>query len=61
MTEDAIKQMARQVKSQVKQAVLWAKNSPETPIDELYKDVFTDVWGPYTGTSKPEMPKGEDE
>lgn len=61
VTEDAIKQMARQVKSQVKQAVLWAKDSPETPIDELYKDVFTDVWGPYTGTSKPEMLEGEDE
>jgi len=52
---DAIKQMTHQVKAQVREAVEWAKNSPETPIEELYKDVFTDSWGPFTGTSAPEM------
>ena len=52
---DAIKQMTKQVKTQVRQAVDWAKNSPETPMEELYTDVYTDSWGPYTGTSKPEM------
>jgi len=55
ITEDAIKQMSKQVKAQVRQAVEWAKQSPEAPIDELYTDVFTDFWGPYQGTSKPEM------
>jgi pyruvate dehydrogenase E1 component alpha subunit len=59
VTEDAVKQMLRQVKSQVKQAVEWAKNSPEPPIEELYTDVYTDHWGPYTGTSKPEMLEGD--
>ena len=59
VTEDAVKQMSRQVKSQVKQAVEWAKNSPEPPIEELYTDVYTDHWGPYTGTSKPEMLEGD--
>jgi TPP-dependent pyruvate/acetoin dehydrogenase alpha subunit len=47
--------MNRQVKAQVKEAVKWASESPETPMDELYTDVYTDSWGPYTGTSKPEM------
>ena len=55
VTSEDVKQMAQQVKAQVKQAVEWANNSPETPMEELYKDVFTDHWGPYTGTSKPEM------
>ena len=55
VTQDSVKQMARQVKAQVLQAVEWAKNSPEAPIEELYTDVYTDVWGPYLGTSKPEM------
>jgi pyruvate dehydrogenase E1 component alpha subunit len=61
LEQDAIKQMARQVKTQVRQAVEWAKESPETPLTELYKDVYTDVWGPYTGTSKPEMLQEEEE
>tara|TARA_X000001036_G_scaffold162347_1_gene154000 strand:+ start:7204 stop:8340 length:1137 start_codon:yes stop_codon:yes gene_type:complete len=55
VASDALKQIAQQVKAQVKQAVEWANNSPETPMNELYKDVFTDHWGPYAGTSKPEM------
>jgi len=29
------------------------------PLEELYTDVFTDVWGPYLGTSKPEMLEDE--
>ena len=59
VTQDSVKQMARQVKAQVLQAVEWAKNSPEAPIEELYTDVYTDVWGPYLGTSKPEMLRDE--
>ena len=55
VTKDAFKQLTRQVKTQVRQAVEWAKQSPETPMEEMYKDVFTDCWGPYTGTSKPDM------
>jgi pyruvate dehydrogenase E1 component alpha subunit len=55
VTKDAFKQLTRQVKTQVRQAVEWANQSPETPMEEMYKDVFTDCWGPYTGTSKPDM------
>lgn len=60
ITLDAIKQMTRQVKTQVRQAVEWSKKSPETPISELYTDVYTDFWGPYKGTSKPEMCREEE-
>ena len=59
VTQDSIKQLTRQVKTQVRKAVEWAKNSPEVPLEELYTDVFTDVWGPYLGTSKPEMLEDE--
>ncbi len=55
VTKDSFKQMTLQVKTQVRQAVEWAKQSPETPKEELYKDVVTDQWGPYTGTSLPNM------
>jgi pyruvate dehydrogenase E1 component alpha subunit len=58
---DALKQIKRQVKAQVRQSVEWAKQSPETPLSELYTDVYTDFWGPYTGTSKPEMLQEEEE
>ena len=59
ITEDGIKQLSRQVKTQVREAVEWAKNSPETPIEELYRDVYVDHWGPFTGTSKPEIMRNE--
>jgi pyruvate dehydrogenase E1 component alpha subunit len=61
LTRDAVKQMSRQVKAQVRQAVEWAKQSPEAPLEELYTDVYTDFWGPYKGTSKPEMLQEEEE
>ena len=28
---------------------------PEPPLDELYTDVYTHPWGPFKGTSPPEM------
>jgi pyruvate dehydrogenase E1 component alpha subunit len=61
LTSDGIKQMTRQVKSQVREAVLWARESEETSIDEMYTDVFTDNWGPFKGTSKPQMMQGNEE
>jgi pyruvate dehydrogenase E1 component alpha subunit len=61
LTNDSIKQLARQVKTQVRLGVDWAKQSPETPTDEMYTDVYTDTWGSYTSTSKPKMIEGEKE
>ncbi len=61
LTPDGMKQLSRQVKTQVRDAVEWAKSSPETPMEELYKDVYVDHWGPFTGTSKPLMLQGENE
>ena len=58
-TPDGIKQLTRQVKTQVREAVEWAKKSPETPMEELYKDVYVDHWGTFTGTSKPKMMQDE--
>ena len=55
LTDDGFRQLTRQVKSQVRDAVAWAKASPETPLSELYTDVYTDVWGKWTGTSRPQM------
>ena len=51
--------MTRQVKTQVRQAVEWAKKSPETPMEELYRCIRTMFGDPYLGTSKPEMPQDE--
>ncbi len=45
----------REVKDQVREAVEWADASPPPPIEELYKDVYVEKWGPYTGTSLPMM------
>ncbi|MDP7009508.1 MAG: pyruvate dehydrogenase (acetyl-transferring) E1 component subunit alpha [Phycisphaerales bacterium] len=59
ITPEGIKQLSRQVKTQVREAVDWAKKSPETPIEELYTDVYTDHWGPFTGTSKPQYMQGD--
>ena len=33
----------------------------EPPIEELYRDVYTDCWGPFTGTTPPAMLDDEPE
>ena len=58
VTPDGVKQLSRQVKTQVRHAVDWAKQSPETPIEELYTDVYTDHWEKYRGTTLPIMLEG---
>ncbi|MEM7229702.1 MAG: pyruvate dehydrogenase (acetyl-transferring) E1 component subunit alpha [Planctomycetota bacterium] len=56
----AFKALASDVRKEIRDAVKWADESPE-PIaaEELYKDVYVDTWGPFTGTSMPEMLKGK--
>jgi pyruvate dehydrogenase E1 component alpha subunit len=54
-TDEQFKAMTGEVRQQVRDAVKWADESPPPELDELYRDVYVDAWGPYTGTSKPMM------
>jgi pyruvate dehydrogenase E1 component alpha subunit len=47
--------LAKEVRDQVRQAVEWADAAPEPDVSELYKDVYVEQWGPYKGTSPPQM------
>jgi len=55
LSEDAYKDMIREVRDEVREAVEWAEASPPPPSSELYHDVYVEPFGPYTGTSLPEM------
>ncbi|MDZ4831365.1 MAG: pyruvate dehydrogenase (acetyl-transferring) E1 component subunit alpha [Phycisphaerae bacterium] len=43
------------VKTLVRESIAWADASPVPSLDELYHDVYVEKWGPYTGTSLPQM------
>ncbi len=45
--------MLKDVREEVRDAVTFANDSEATPSDELYKDVFVEPWGRYTGSSLP--------
>jgi pyruvate dehydrogenase E1 component alpha subunit len=47
--------MNKDVRAEVRDAVKWADESPEPPMEELYHDVFVEKFGKYTGTTPPEM------
>jgi len=55
LSEDAYKSMIREVREEVREAVEWAEASPPPPVSELFTDVYVEKFGPYTGTSLPEM------
>ncbi|MHC5025776.1 MAG: pyruvate dehydrogenase (acetyl-transferring) E1 component subunit alpha [Planctomycetota bacterium] len=55
LTKDEITEMGKAVRTQVREAVKWAEASPVPDMSELYHDVYQEKWGPYTGTSDPEM------
>jgi len=55
LTEDDHKEIQREVRATVKASMDWAENSPTPPSSDLYRDVYRERWGPYTGTSEPEM------
>ena len=58
-TKDEYEALTREVKDEIRAAVEWADASPEPPMSELYKDVYVEKWGPYTGTEPPEMLKDQ--
>jgi pyruvate dehydrogenase E1 component alpha subunit len=55
VTEDDVKTMNKEVRKQVRDAVTWSEKSPEPDLAELYTDVYVEAWGPYKGTSPPQM------
>ncbi len=54
-TRGQYEDLQREVKDEIREAVEWADASPVPPMSELYKDVYVQKWGPYTGTEPPEM------
>lgn len=55
LNEDAWKQLLKDVRAEVRDAVEWSDASPAPSPEELMRDVFMERWGPYTGSSQPEM------
>ncbi|MEC8560522.1 MAG: pyruvate dehydrogenase (acetyl-transferring) E1 component subunit alpha [Planctomycetota bacterium] len=56
LDEDGFKAMSKEVRGQVRESIKWADASPPPDVaEELYKDVYVERWGPYNGTSEPEM------
>jgi pyruvate dehydrogenase E1 component alpha subunit len=47
--------LLQEVRNEVRESIEWADASPEPPMEELYKDVYVQQWGPYKGTSPPQM------
>jgi hypothetical protein len=47
--------MVKDVRAEVKDSVEWSDASPAPSREELMRDVFMERWGPYTGSSQPEM------
>jgi pyruvate dehydrogenase E1 component alpha subunit len=59
-SQEAFDAMNQDVRREVRDAVKWADESPVPPLAELYTDVYVEPWGPYRGTSLPEMLKDGD-
>ncbi|MBT8484945.1 MAG: hypothetical protein KJO43_05150, partial [Phycisphaerae bacterium] len=55
LSEDEYKSLTKSVRTEVREAVKWAEQSPPPDLDELYTDVYVERWGPYLGTSPPPM------
>ena len=54
--EDGFKAMSKEIRGEVRASIKWAEASPPPDVvEELYKDVYVEEWGPYNGTSEPEM------
>ena len=53
--EDGFKALNRTIKAEVKECIKWAEASPEPPMSELYTDVYVERFGPYLGTSMPQI------
>ena len=61
MTEEEHKTLGKEVRAEIREAVKWAEASPPPGIEELYTDVYVEKWGPYRGTSRPQMLTDEEQ
>ncbi len=59
-SEEQYKTLQRDVRVQVRESVEWAEQSPHAPVSDLYRDVYRERWGPYTGSSDPTMLGGKE-
>ncbi|MDZ4755996.1 MAG: pyruvate dehydrogenase (acetyl-transferring) E1 component subunit alpha [Phycisphaerae bacterium] len=57
LSDDEKESMYEDVRTEVRECVKWAEESPVPSIEELYHDVYVEKWGPYTGTTPPAMLK----
>jgi len=55
LSEEDYEKMVKDVRKEVRSAMKWADESPVPGIEELYTDVYTNKWGPYLGTTLPQM------
>jgi pyruvate dehydrogenase E1 component alpha subunit len=56
LDEAAFKAMAKDVRAEVRESIKWAEASPPPSVEEeLYRDVYVEEWGPYTGTTEPQI------
>lgn len=60
LSEAALKEMQKEIRDEVREAIAWSESSPEPPMSELYHDVFVEPHGPFNGTSLPQMLQGKD-
>jgi pyruvate dehydrogenase E1 component alpha subunit len=56
--DDEFKAMQKAVRDQVRESVAWSDASPQPPMEELFTDVYLEPWGPYAGSTQPEMNGG---
>lgn len=60
LSEAVLKEMQKEIRDEVREAIAWSEASPEPPMSELYHDVFVEPHGPFNGTSLPQMLQGKD-
>lgn len=59
LTDTEYKTLQKEVRREIREAVKWAEKSPAPDQSEMYHDVYVERFGPYTGTSLPQMLRDE--
>ncbi len=61
LTQDEFKKMTTEIRGEIRDVVKRASEAEPPPLDELYVDVHTGNWGPFKGTTLPNMLRGDNE